>query len=475
MALADALQRSIEQGTLRPGERVPSVRHMARQRKVSTTTVAKAYLVLENRGQIEARPQSGFYVRPRFRPEPPEPRVVSPAMEASYVGVSDLGAKVMTLSANSAFVPFGSGHPHASLFPNRKLSRLLGAIARQDPDLVNSHALNWSYDLLTREIARRYLELGAGFSPDEIVVTLGCTEALNLGLRALTRPGDTVAIESPAFYGVLQIMQSLGLKALEVPTDPHTGLDLGALRSVFERKAARAVVVMPTFQHPTGACMPDEKKAALAALLEEFDLPALEDDVYGDLSFDDERPRPLKAWDRGGRVILCSSFGKTLAPGLRVGWCVPGRYLEPLRRLKLANTLGTPVVLQKTVRDFLRTGGYERHLRGMRRHLRRQVALFTRTIRRCFPLGTRISQPRGGFILWVELPAGIDAQRLLAEAIKRRINVVPGALFSPQGRYGHCLRINCSVPWGESIEAALQHLGEFAGALARSGQALRSA
>lgn len=465
MALADSLQRFIEQGTLRAGDKVPSVRQMAKQRKVSTTTVAKAYLLLENRGQIEARPQSGFYVKPRAPFAPLEPRVAPPMREASYVGVSDLGARVMTLSANPAFTAFGSGHPDASLFPNKKLARLLGSVVRMEPALISRHALNWGYEPLTREIARRHMELGAAFSHDEIVVTLGCTEALNLSLRVITKPGDTVALESPAFFGILQIIQTLGLKALEIPTDPREGIDLAALRDALQRKAVQAVVVMPAFQHPVGACMPDGKKEALHALLEEFDVPAIEDDVYGDLSFDDQRPKPLKAWDTGGRVLLCSSFGKTLAPGLRVGWCVPGRYLEALRRLKLTNTMGTPVALQKTVAEFLRAGGYDHHLRAVRRYHKRQVGLFSRTVQQSFPAGTRFSRPSGGFILWVELPEGADSRRLHAEAVKRKINFAPGALFSVRERYRNCLRINCSAPWTEQVKVALQRLGELAGAI----------
>jgi DNA-binding transcriptional MocR family regulator len=465
MALADTLQRFIEQGTFRAGDKVPSVRQMATQRKVSTTTVAKAYLLLENRGQIEARPQSGFYVRPRSHLEASEPRVTPPMMEASYVGVSDLGARVMTLSADPSYIPFGSGHPDSSLFPNRKLARLLGSIVRNEPTLISRNALNWGYEPLTREIARRFLQVGAGFSHNEVVVTLGCTEALNLSLRVITKPGDTVAIESPAFFGFLQIIQSLGLKALEIPTDPRTGIDLDALRSVFAQKAVKAVMVMPTFQHPLGLCMTDERKAQLYQLLEEFDLPAIEDDVYGDLPFDDQRPKPLKAWDTSGRVLLCSSFGKTLAPGLRVGWCVPGRYLEPLRRLKLANTMGTPVALQKTIREFLRTGGYDHHLRTVRRYYLRQLELYSHTIEQSFPAGTRLSRPQGGFILWIELPARIDGQRLHAEAIKRWINFAPGSLFSVRDRYRNCIRINGSIPWSDKIKIALQRLGELAGAL----------
>lgn len=462
--LAEALQRFIEQGTLRAGQKIPSVRQMARQRGVSPATVVKAYAVLENGGWLDARPQSGFYVRPRPPREQLVPRMARPLAKASYVGVSDLAARVMTLAASPEFIPLGSGHPDSSLFPNRRLARLLGSLVRDDPLLLSRHSLNWGYEPLAREVARRYLQAGAMISHEEMVITLGCTEALNLALRAVTRPGDTVALETPAYFGFLQISQSLGLKVLEIPSDPGEGMSLEVLREALARKAVRAVVVMPNFQHPLGACMSDEKKERLHALLREFDVPAVEDDVYGDLHFGESRPRPLKAWDADGRVLLCSSFDKTLAPGLRVGWCAPGRYLEPVRRLKLANTMGTPVVLQKAVCDFLRTGGYDHHLRAMRRVCRGRIERYSQAVLRAFPRGTRLGNPQGGFILWVELPAGADTLALHAEAVRRKINFAPGPAFSVHDRYRNCLRLNCSLPWNDRIREALQTLGRLASA-----------
>ena len=460
--LAEALQQLIEQGTLRAGHRIPSVRRMALQRGVSVATVIQAYTLLENRGLLEARPQSGYYVRARLSFDAPEPRMARPMARPSEVGVSDLAAEIMTFAVDPEYVPLGAACPHHSLFPTRKLARLIGAVGRNDPTLLGRYAMNWAYDPLTREIARRYLQAGAPLGHDELVITLGCTEALNLSLRAVTKPGDTVAIETPAYFGLLQALQSLGLRVLEIPTDPREGLCLDALRDALQTCEVKAVVVMPAFQNPLGAAMPDEKKAALYELLVEFDLPAIEDDIYGDLYFGERRPKPLKAWDRDGRVLLCSSFGKTLAPSLRVGWCAPGRYLERVRRLKLTNTLGTPVVLQKTVSDFLRDGGYDHHLRSIRRAYRTQVQLFSQTIVRCFPPGTRLSRPRGGFILWLELPMTIDTTRLHADALKHRIATAPGVLFSVKDRYRHCLRVNCGLPWAPEIEAALETLGRLA-------------
>ncbi len=459
--LANSLQALVEQGTLRPGHRVPSVRRMSLQRGVSIATVLQAYTVLENRGYLEARPQSGYYVRPRAPFLGPEPRMAKPMAKPSYVGVNDLTAEIVERSSNSDFMPFGAACPHHSLFPNKKLARLLGSVARRDPSLISQHAMNWGYEPLTREISRRYLQGGVPLAHDELVVTIGCSEALNLCLRAVTKPGDTVAIETPAYFGFLEIIQSLNLRALEIPTSSRDGICLDALRDAIKQNDVKAVLVMPNFHNPLGSLMPNEKKKRLYELLCEFDLPAIEDDVYADTHFGDVRPKPLKAWDRDDRVMLCSSFGKTLAPSFRVGWAAPGRYLERVRRLKFTNTMGTAVVLQKTLADFLRDGGYDHHLRSLRRAYHQQLHLFAQTMQRHFPEGTRYSRPQGGNVIWVEFAPGIDTLKLYRDALKHRINTAPGALFSVKNRYNNCMRMSCGLPWAEEVEKALIKLGEL--------------
>ncbi|MBL9189135.1 MAG: PLP-dependent aminotransferase family protein [Opitutaceae bacterium] len=460
--LARSLEHLIEQGTLRPGHRLPSVRRMALQRDVSISTVLQAYTLLENRGWIEARPQSGYYVRPRLPMDTPEPRMAKPMAKPSAVGVNDLAAEVLTLATDPRYVPFGAACPDSSLFPTKKLARILAAVGRNDPSLLGRYAMSLAYDPLAREIARRYLQAGCPLGHDELVVTTGCTEALNLSLRAVTKPGDTVAVETPAYFGFLETIQSLNLRVVEIPTGPRTGICLEATRDALANHDIKALMVMPSFSNPLGSNMPDANKEQLFRILAEFDVAVIEDDIYGDLHFGERRPKPLKAWDTDGRVLLCSSFGKTLAPALRVGWCAPGRYLERVRRLKFTNTLGTPVVLQKTVSDFLRNGGYDHHLRSIRRAYHHQLHLFSQAILRYFPEGTRLSRPEGGFVLWVELPAGVDTLRLHREALKHHITTAPGALFSVKDRYKSCLRMNCGVPWTDAIEAAVRTLGELA-------------
>lgn len=460
--LARSLEQLIDQGTLRPGHRLPSVRRMSLQRDVSISTVLQAYTLLENRGSIEARPQSGYYVRPRLANAALEPRMAKPMAKPSHVGVNDLTAEVIMLATDPSYVPFGAACPHHSLFPTKKLARTLAAVGRNDPALLGRYAMNWAFDPLTREIARRYLQAGCPISHDELIVTIGCTEALNLSLRAVTKPGDTVAVETPTYFGFLETLQALNLKVVEIPTASRTGICLEATRAALAHNNVKALMVMPSYSNPLGSCMPDENKEKLYQILTEFDVPAIEDDIYGDLHFGDRRPKPLKAWDTDGRVLLCSSFGKTLAPSLRVGWCAPGRYLERVRRLKFTNTLGTPVVLQKTVSDFLRNGGYDHHLRSIRRAYHSQLHLFSQAILRHFPAGTRLSRPEGSFVLWIELPPGVDTLQLYRAALKHRITTAPGALFSVKDRYKNCLRMNCGLPWSDTVATSLQTLGDLA-------------
>ncbi len=460
--LARSLELLIEQGTLRPGHRLPSVRRMSMQRDVSISTVLQAYTVLENRGWIEARPQSGYYVRPRLPTDTPEPRMAKPMAKPSAVGVNDLTAEVLTLATDPSYVPFGAACPHHSLFPTKKLARILAAVGRNDPALLGRYAMNWAYDPLAREIARRYLQAGCPLAHDELVITIGCAEALHLSLRAVTKPGDTVAVETPTYFGFLEAIQSLNLRVVEIPTGPRTGICLDATRDAFANNHVKALMVMPSYSNPLGSCMPDPSKEQLYKICAEFDVAIIEDDIYGDLHFGERRPKPLKAWDTDGRVLLCSSFGKTLAPSLRVGWCAPGRYLERVKRLKFTNTLGTPVVLQKTVSDFLRNGGYDHHLRSIRRAYHHQLHLFSQAILRHFPEGTRISRPEGSFVLWIEMPPGVDSLKLYRDGLKHKICTAPGALFSVKDRYRNCLRMNCGLPWNDSVETSLRTLGELA-------------
>jgi DNA-binding transcriptional MocR family regulator len=276
-------------------------------------------------------------------------------------------------------------------------------------------------------------------------------------------PGDVLAVESPTYFVVLQIIESLGIKTVEIPTYPREGICLDALTGVLAKTKVKACLLMPTVHNPLGATMPEAKRRKLVSILADRDIPLIEDDIFGDLHFGQRRPRAVKAFDKQGIVLLCSSFSKTLAPGYRVGWVAPGRYRNQVLRLKMVTTMGNPVLTQMMIADFLQNGGYDQHLRRIRKAYASQVEMMTQAIDRHFPDGTRVTRPSGGFVVWVEFPKSIDALDLHRRALERRISIAPGPIFSPVGGFRNFARLNCGHVWSERIEEAIRTLGELAG------------
>jgi DNA-binding transcriptional MocR family regulator len=315
---------------------------------------------------------------------------------------------------------------------------------------------------LRHQIARRSLDWGCRLSENDLVITVGCTEALNLSLRAVANPGDTIAVESPTYFGFLQIIENLKMRALEIPTDPKDGICLNDLEAAIKKRTVKACVLMPNFQNPLGSCMPEEKKKQLVKILEQHDLPLIEDDLYGDLHHDNERPKPVKAFDKHGLVLLCSSFSKTLSPSYRVGWVAPGKFRAEVERLKLTNTVATASLPQMAIAEMLQNGGYDHYLRKIRRAFATQVQSTVRAISKYFPAGTKVTRPIGGFILWVELPKSVNAMQLYQKALDAKISIVPGPVFSAKQRYQNFIRLSCGYPWSVELEQALATLGRLA-------------
>lgn len=466
-AVAADIVRSIEAGTLRPGDRLPSVRQASAARRVSASTIFQAYYLLEAKGYIQARDRSGYYVTLRRR-TPPEPDTTRPDGIPGPVDIAGLVFDVLGAMRDPRTIPFGSAFPAPTLFPMVKLaSALKTGLRRMDPWSSVSDMFTGNPDL-RRQIAVRYLIDGMDVQADDLVITNGALEALQLALTAVTRPGDTVLIESPAFYATLQSLERMKLHAVEVPTSPRTGIDLQALAQAIERYRPRACWIMSNFQNPTGSLMPDAAKRELAALLARHDIPLIEDDVYGELYFGRARPLPVKACDRDGRVLHCGSFSKCLAPGYRVGWIAPGRYAREVQRQKLMTTLASPSPNQLALAEYLDHGGYDRHLRQLRVTLARQQEAMLAALARYFPEGTRVSRPQGGYFLWVQLPPGGDALAVYRAALERHISVAPGPIFSPRGGYGDCLRLNYGHPWDTRLEDAMRQLGDIVAAQADS-------
>lgn len=464
-ALAAELSQSIAAGQLRPGDRIPSVRQTSRTRGLSPSTVFEAFYLLEARGLIEARPRSGYFVSHAAALQA-EPVASAPQAEEREVEVSQLVFQVLGHARSRTLVPLGSAFPSPALFPLPKLALALGkAMRRLDPWRTVEDLSPGSVEL-RRQIGLRYLAMGCTVDTAELVITNGAMEALDLCLETVAGPGDLIAVESPTFYGALQALERRGLKAVEVATHPRTGVDIAALAAVLEQHPVKACWLMPNFQNPLGSLMPDGAKQELVALLARHSVPLIEDDVYGELYFGAHKPRPAKAWDRTGLVMHCSSFSKTLAPGFRVGWVAAGRFAKEVGQRKLTSSLGAPVPSQEGLNVYLQQGGYDRHLRQLRQALAQQRWAVLRAIAKWFPAGTRTTQPEGGYFIWVELPAKVDALELHRLALSHDISLAPGHLFSADHRYSHHVRINYGHPDNAHVEAALKTLGQIAKALA---------
>lgn len=459
--IAGRITDLIRHGTLRPGEKLPSIRRLSQREKVSISTVMQAYYWLESKGMIEARPQSGFYVCLEPRTLPPEPEMSRPSHAPCCVTISDHVAEVVRQVSDRSLVPFGVAVPSPEHFPNRKLGRILSSVARRDPLAANTYDLAPGNPELRRQVARRSMYWGGTLAPNDIVVTCGCTEAINLCLRAVTEPGDVVAVESPTFFGFLDILETLGLQSMEVSTCPGEGIHIESLEEAMDKAPVKACIVMANAHNPLGCSMSDQNKKRLVELATDRKIPLIEDDIYGDLYFGANRPRTLKSFDRQGWVLLCSSFSKTLAPGYRVGWAAPGRFREKVTRLKRATSIGNAVLPQLMIAEFLESGGYDLQLRKLRKTYIHQIDRMIHTISRFFPEGTRVTRPRGGHVIWVALPGKIDSLELQQRALCEKISVVPGTIFSTGGDFQNFIRLNAGIVWQNRIEQALMILGRL--------------
>jgi DNA-binding transcriptional MocR family regulator len=464
--LADELGQAIDRGALRAGDRLPSVRRLAQERSVSVSTVLEAYLQLENAGLIEVRPKSGHFVRRRNGFLGAEPRPPRACAKPSRVTVSDVYTEILEAMRDPALVPLGCATVDVSYLPITALNRILSQLAREVATIGARYDPAPGTLTLRRQVARRAVDAGVAITEHDLCTTIGATEGLSLALRTIAHPGDVVAVESPAYFGVLQAIEGLGLRALEIPAHPRTGLDVDAFEEAARTQPIHALVISPTASNPLGSVMPDDQRERLVEITRRRDIPIIEDDVYGELVFDHTRPRPLRAFAPGpdSHVVLVNSVSKTLAPGYRVGWIAGGRWHDAIVRTKYSQSLACPALFGMVVAEFLASGGYDRHLRRLRAAIAGNVERYRAAISSQFPDGTRVSSPRGGFVLWVELPPGADALELHRQALRRGIVIAPGPLFSARQRFANFIRISAGTPWSERIADAIRTLGRLVAA-----------
>lgn len=461
-SIVERVKSEIQQKIWRPGERVPSVREMSKAHGVSVMTVLKAYEYLESEGWIHAKAKTGYFVSPHFN-RLPSPDVSIPQRVNRSININKHVFDVLRACKQPDVMPFGSAFPDPNLFPLQQLGRIFSQSCKGLPANSGLVDLPPGSLELRRVLAQRYLREGVPVSLDDIVITSGAMESLGLSLAAVTQPGDTVLIESPVFYGALQTIERLRLTAIELPTDPYSGVSIKELEAALSDKSVKACWLMSKFQNPLGASLSLTKKKAVYELLAKNDVPLIEDDVYAELYFGEEKPAPIKSLDDRGLILHCSSFSKCLAPGFRVGWVAAGRYAKQIEELQFMSTLSVGVPNQYALAQYVQYGGYDNHLRQLRRTLKQRLKQMRQAIVAVFPDGTQVTQPSGGYFLWVELPnQRVDTSQVLSIVLQmHQISIAPGTLFSSDARYRHCLRINGSYAWSEKTEQALLVLAEF--------------
>ncbi|WFW12606.1 PLP-dependent aminotransferase family protein [Citrobacter freundii] len=457
--LASLLAERIEQGLYRHGEKLPSVRSLSQEHGVSISTVQQAYQMLEQRQLITPQPRSGYFVAPR-KAQPPVPPMSRPVQRPVEITQWDQVLDMLAGHADTSIVPFSSGVPDINQPSLKPLWRELSRVAQHNLRAVLGYDELPGCRELRQQIARLMLDGGSVVSADDIVVTSGSQSGMSLALLTVCQRGDIVAVESPAYYGTMQLLRGLGIKVIEIPTDPDTGISIEALELALDQWPIKGVLLVPNCNNPLGFIMPDARKRAVLALAQRHDIVIFEDDVYGELATEYPRPRTIHSWDSDGRVLLCSSFTKSVAPGLRVGWVVPGRYHDKLLHMKYA-VIGTNVpATQLAAATFVREGHYHRHVRRMRQIYQRNMEIYTCWVREYFPCGICVTRPKGGFMLWVELPPQVDMVCVARQLCRLKIQVAPGSLFSASGKYRNCVRINCALPPDEKHREVMQKLGE---------------
>lgn len=459
LKIAKILEGQIVSETLRIGEKLPSIRSVQKIYNVSINTVKQAFLELESKSLIESRPRSGYFVSKTSQRRLALPSVSSPKLSPKENTPEDLMHKVFNAFQHKEIRQFSLGIPHKSLLPIAKLNKGMVKVLRELDGSGTAHEPAQGSLNLRRNVAKWSLVIEGKLTEDDFVTTLGTMNAIYYCLNAVTEPGDTIATESPAYFGILQLAKSMGLNVIELPTDPVTGIDLDALKKNINKISACCIV--SNFSNPLGSLMPDEHKKQLVEMLTFYNIPLVEDDLFGNLFFGETRPKPCKVFDEAGLVMWCGGTSKTLAPGYRVGWTAPGKFKDKIIWHKLVQTVSTPSLFQEVIADFMENGRYDHHLRKLRQTLHTNCLKFQRAVEDYFPENTKISQPQGGSFLWLELDKKIDTSELFDIAIKQKISFAPGRLFTQHNQFNNCMRLNFALKWDEKLEFDLKRLGKI--------------
>jgi DNA-binding transcriptional MocR family regulator len=455
------IEDTIVRLNLKPGDKVPSVRKVSNDLNFSLTTIFTAYSILEARGVIVSRPRSGYYINAAAKASANLTSTANYVPLPVHVEISTMATTMMKNAIEHGVVNFSILAPVNEFLPIIRLNKAVQASLKELNNNNFQYPLVEGHPRLLKQIARNSFEWNKIISQDEILITNGAMEAINLCLEAVTKKGDIVAIESPSYQGLMQSLESKGLKALEIPVDPITGLDLQKLEAAMAKNNVAACVFSPALNNPIGCSMPEANKIRLVKMLNEKNIPLIEDDTLGELSYSNFRPRSAKSYDDFDNVMYCSSFSKSLAPGFRIGWVVPGKYYAKVAKLKFEANTSTNGLLQDAIGRYLESGHFDNHLKGMRKILQKQVLKYINAINSYFPVNIKATLPAGGYSLWIELPTNVDAVDFQRQALKKGIGICPGHIFSTSSSFHNFIRINCCPLFNNKVENAIKTLGQI--------------
>uniref|UniRef100_F4CBU2 Transcriptional regulator, GntR family with aminotransferase domain n=1 Tax=Sphingobacterium sp. (strain 21) TaxID=743722 RepID=F4CBU2_SPHS2 len=451
-----SIEKNIRKGIYQPGQRLPSVRDLKKMHHLSTTTVQHGYERLVSQGLVTSVPKKGYYVS--------EP--ITDLENTVYPIVRDpifVNNRFHTTSANlkRSVSEFNVAAPGDLLIPQKLLLRTMQQVIRdKSAGLLRYYDSNGLQDLKHKIInhAAIYRTI---ISPDELLITDGALQALYIALSSVCETNDVIAIESPCVFSVLEVARVLKLKVIEIPFTTKIGFDFDFLRKACLKNNVKALVITPNFHNPTGAMMTDEEKQSLLSIAQKHGLIVIENDIYGDLPFNGERPSTIRSFDESGSVMTYSSYAKTLAPGVRLGWLSTAHFMHRAEQIKFA--LGSTVspIYQETVHRLLSNASYQRHIRSFRAQLAKNAQFTIDLLNECFPRGTQISDPKGGYNLWVKLPKHIDVDLFYRKCEETGIRFTPGDTFSFSIAFENHFRIVFSDKYSSKKIEAIKSIGKY--------------
>tara|TARA_R110002167_G_scaffold50547_5_gene147167 strand:- start:26462 stop:27958 length:1497 start_codon:yes stop_codon:yes gene_type:complete len=448
-------------GALSPGDKLPSLRKLSRQFEISVPTVKQAYIELERQGRVCARPQSGYYLTAQqartLKPRPTKWSHCAPVT----VQCRNMIEQVYEAVHMPDTLALGISNPILANPPDKTLARLMRSVISKVAEKAVSYGPVTGDAKLRMQLAFRYQEQGVAINPDEVVITNGAQEALSIALQCVAQRGDIIAVESPCFFGMIELIETLGMKALEIYTCTEEGVCLDELTIALQQHPIKACLFSTAINNPLGSMKTDAQRQAMVSLLEQYDLPLIEDDVYSELYFTEQKPKPAQLYSEKGLVMTCSSFSKTAAPGYRIGWLLPGRYEEQAKRIKRAQSCSTPMLQQWTLNEYIQSGDYDRHLSVLRKKLIYNCERMRALIAQHFPKEVCISKPQGGSVLWVRCQSHVNTSEFFQEALEQGVSFAPGIIFSPSGKYTNYMRISYGVQWNTQVENAVKTLGKL--------------